>query len=157
VNNALAGIRGIYPFGSDKLLSLTWNSDGVNTTSFNLAMYSSKTGEKLHETTFPETAMTIFSAAATDDRAVLVSEKDNIIGIPIYSFTEFGTKNSYCIYSYSDEEGFTQSDVIEYTDIDDANIFTRGNIAGGYLNITGGGRIVQVTLPDRKVREVFQF
>jgi hypothetical protein len=120
-------------------------------------MYSIKTGEKLYETTYPETAMTIFSAVLQDDRAVLISEKDNLIGIPIYSFTEFGTKNSYCIYSYSDENGFTQSDVIEYTDIDDANIFTRGNIAGGYLNITGGDRIVQVTLDDRKVREVFEF
>jgi hypothetical protein len=157
VNTALAGVRGIHPYGSDKLLSLNWNAEGGNTTSFTLAMYSVKTGEKLYETTFPETAMTIFSTAETDNRAVLISEKDNLIGIPIYSFTEFGTKNSYCIYSYSDETGFTQSDVIEYTDIDDANIFTRGNIAGGYLNITGGGRIVQVTLQDRKVREVFQF
>jgi uncharacterized secreted protein with C-terminal beta-propeller domain len=157
VNTALAGVSGIHPYGSDKLLSLNWNAEGTNTTSFTLAMYNIKSGEKLYETTFPETAMTIFSAAETDDRAILISEEDNLIGIPIYSFTEFGTKNSYCIYSYSDETGFTQSDVIEYTDIDDANIFTRGNIAGGYLNITGGGRIVQVTLEDRKVREVFQF
>jgi uncharacterized secreted protein with C-terminal beta-propeller domain len=157
VNNAMAGIEGIYPFGDDKLLSLNWNTENGNATGFTLAMYSIKTGEKLYETTYPETAMTIFSAVLQDDRAVLISEKDNLIGIPIYSFTEFGTKNSYCIYSYSDENGFTQSDVIEYTDIDDANIFTRGNIAGGYLNITGGDRIVQVTLDDRKVREVFEF
>jgi hypothetical protein len=157
VNTALSGVKGIYNYGSDKLLSLTWNADGSNTTGFTLSMYSIKTGVKLFETTYPETAMTIFSAAKEDDRAVLISEKDNLIGIPIYSFTEFGTKNSYCIFSYDDENGFTKSDVIEYIDIDDANIFTRGNIAGGYLNISGGDRVVQVTLPDRKVKDVFLF
>jgi hypothetical protein len=156
VNTALAGVSGIYPYGSDKLLSLTWNESGSNINQFVLSMYNIKTGAKLFETTYPETEATIFSAASTDKRAVLISPQENIIGIPIYSFTEFGTKNSYCIYSFSETDGFTQDGVIEYTDIDDANIFTRGNIAGGYLNISGGGRIVQVTLGDSKVREVYQ-
>ncbi|MDR0991727.1 MAG: beta-propeller domain-containing protein [Ruminococcus sp.] len=156
VNTALAGVSGIYPYGSDKLLSLTWKESGSNITGFVLSMYNIKTGVKLFETAYPETEATIFSAASLDKRAVLISPKDNVIGIPIYSFTEFGTKNSYCIYSFSETDGFTLGGVIEYTDIDDANIFTRGNIAGGYLNISGGGRIIQVTLGDRKVREVYQ-
>ncbi|MGN0674535.1 MAG: beta-propeller domain-containing protein [Oscillospiraceae bacterium] len=120
-----------------------------------LTMYDSETGLAVNGTVIGDSSE-MFSAALTDRRAVLIDEKNNFIGIPVYSHNEFGTKNSYYVFGYGDD-GFVQKGVIEYVDVDDSMVFCRAEISGDTLYIIGNGRIVSARLSDLKVIGTFEY
>lgn len=122
-----------------------------------LIMYNAESGDVLDSAVFAENEKEIFSKALTDRRAVLVDSENGIIGIPIYSHTEFGTKNSYYVYSYDDSVGFISKGVIEYIDIDDSLAFERGEISGENLYVISSGRIISARLSDLKVIGVYEY
>lgn len=140
----------LFKYSEDKLLGIGTSPESGIT----LSMFGSESGLTMGSTTFAP-GMT-YSNALTDRRAVLIDSEAGIIGVPVYSHNEFGTKNQYYVYGF-DETGFVQKGVIEYTDIDDSMIFKRGKIIGENLYVISSGRIISARLSDLKIVETFEF
>lgn len=120
-----------------------------------LSMYSSESGLLLDSIDFEEGD--VFSRAFTDRRAVLIDETSGIIGVPVYSHNEFGTKNRYYVFSYDETAGFAQKGVIEYVDIDDSLVFERGEVIDGKLYVFSKGRVISARLSDLKVIGSYEY
>lgn len=140
----------LYEYTDEKLLGIGASEEGGVT----LSMFGAESGLTIGSIDFAQGDA--FSKALTDRRAVLVDSDAGIIGVPIYSHNEFGTKNQYYVFSFG-ETGFSQKGVIEYTDIDDSTLFERGKTVGENLYVIGGGRIISVRLSDLKIIETFEF
>lgn len=147
---AIDGAAFIYQYSDDKLLGIGKSAESGIT----ISMFDSENGLTLGSTSFAQGET--FSKAFDDRRAVLIDSAAGIIGIPVYSYTEFGTKNQYFVYSFS-ESGFAQKGVIEYTDIDDSMIFERGKIIGENLYVISSGRVISARLSDLKIIETYEF
>ncbi len=146
----------LYSYSDDKLLGVGKAQNGGLT----LKMYDSETGLALNEAIFGSTDDTdgeTFSRALTDRRAVLIDEASGIIGVPAYGRSEFGTKNSYYVFTYSEADGFTEKGVIEYIDADDSMVFKRGMVNGSTLYIISSGRIISARLDDLKIIDVYEY
>ena len=141
----------LYKYSEDKLLGIGASTEG----GISLSMFGSESGLTMGSTTIA--AGETFSKALTDRRAVLVDSEAGIIGVPVYSHNEFGTKNQYYVYGFDEGTGFVQKGVIEYTDIDDSMVFERGIIIGENLYVFGSGRIVSARLSDLKIIETYEF
>ncbi len=142
----------LYSYSEDMLLGVGKSQDG----GLALTMYSSETGLALNGTTVSGENGEIFSKAFTDRRAVLIDDKNGLIGVPAYSHNEFGTKNSYFVYGY-DANGFVQKGVIEYVDVDDGMIFKRGFVSGDKLYVISSGRIISARLSDLKIIDTYEY
>ncbi len=140
----------LFKYSEDKLLGIGTSPESGIT----LSMFGSESGLTMGSTTFAPGKT--YSNALTDRRAVLIDSEAGIIGVPVYSHNEFGTKNQYYVYGF-DETGFVQKGVIEYTDIDDSMIFKRGKIIGENLYVISSGRIISARLSDLKIVETFEF
>lgn len=141
----------LFSYSDDKLLGIGTSSEGGIT----LSMFGGESGLTMGSTTIA--AGETFSKALTDRRAVLVDSEAGIIGVPVYSHNEFGTKNQYYVYGFDEAAGFVQKGVIEYTDIDDSMVFQRGKIIGENLYVFGSGRVVSARLSDLKIIEAYEF
>ena len=151
---SLAGTSAyLFSYSDDKLLGLGENAEG---TALTLTMYSADNGSMLNAAVFADDLTDICSKALTDRRALLIDKEHSIIGVPVYSQTEFGTKNQYYVFEYTDD-GFVQKGVIEYSDIDDSGVFVRGVINGETLYLISNTRIVSVQLSDLKVIDSYEF
>lgn len=148
---AMDGAAYLFKYSDDKLLGIGASAESGIT----LSMFSSESGLTVGSTTIA--AGETFSKALTDRRSVLIDSEAGIIGIPVYSYNEFGTKNQYYVYGFDDTAGFVQKGVIEYTDIDDSMAFERGKIIGENLYVFGSGRIVSARLSDLKIIETYEF
>ena len=144
----------IYSYQDNLLLGVGKAEEGVGMT---LTMYDSESGLMVGSVTFADKEKEIFSKVLTDRRAVLVDSQSGIIGIPLYSHNEFGTKNSYYVYTYDDSVGFISKGVIEYVDIDDSLAFERGEVSGENLYVIGSGRIVSARASDLKIIGVYEY
>jgi len=122
-----------------------------------LTMYDADTGLTVNGTVFADGEGEVFSKALTDRRAVLIDEDKKLIGVPVYSHNEFGTKNSYYVFTYDENGAVTQKGVIDSLDIDDSSVFRRGSINGDVLFIVGGGRIISARLSDLKVIGTYEY
>lgn len=140
----------LYSYGEGLLLGVG-ETDGT----VGLSMYSKENGLLLNETAVSDGEA--YSAALSDRHSVLADEVTGTIGIPIYSYNEFGTQNSYYVYSYDEAAGFVRKGVIEYIDIDDSMIFKRGEIIGDTLYVIGEGRIISARLSDIKVIGSYEY
>ena len=144
----------LYSYSQENLLGLGKSADS---SSYVLSMYSADKGLMYNTITFAEGLADVNSKAFSDRRALLVDNKNSLIGVPVYGHNEFGTINQYYVFTYDDESGFIQKGVIEYNDIDDSNIFERAVVNGDILYVIGGSRIVSVQLSDLKVIDTFEF
>lgn len=122
-----------------------------------LTMYDADTGLTVNGTVFADGEGEVFSKALTDRRAVLIDEDKKLIGVPVYSHNEFGTKNSYYVFKYDENGAVTQKGVIDSLDVDDSSVFRRGSINGDALFIVGGGRIISARLSDLKVIGTYEY
>ncbi len=138
-------------FSSDKLIGINKEETGLS-----VAMYSSENGLMYDTTAFAEDCADADSAAFTDTRAVLADTERSVIGIPVYSHNEFGTRNQYFVFEYKDDS-FILKGSVEYNDIDDSGIFKRAVIEGDILYIISDTRIVSVQLDDMKVIGALEF
>ncbi len=143
----------LYSYSDDKLMGVGESENGGMT----LTMYDSESGIALGNISFAENDGEIFSKVFSDRRAALVDPESGIIGIPVYSHTEFGTKNSYYVFSYSEENGFSSKGMIEYLDIDDSFCFDRGELYGGNIYIISKGRIISARISDLNVIGVYEY
>lgn len=134
-------------FSEDRLLGFGKSADG---SALALTMYNAENGLAASSVTFAEGLKDVDSKAVADRRGILIDKGKSLIGVPVYSHNEFGTKNQYYLFTYG-EEGFKEMGVIEYMDIDDSMIFERAAIEGDTLYIIGGRRIISVQLSDLKV------
>ena len=140
---------------SDTMLMGVGKSDDNGIT---LTMYSSENGLALNGAVFGnENGETAFSPSFSDRRAVLVDRESGIIGVPVYSHNEFGTKNSYYVFEYDEAAGFVQKGVIEYMDVDDSSVIRRASVSGDVLYIVGNGRIISARLSDMKVIGSYEY
>ena len=140
----------LYSYGDGLTLGIG-ETDGR----ISLSMYSKENGLMLNETSISDG--NVYSRAFSDRRAVLVDEASGVIGIPVYSYNEFGTQNSYYVYSYDETAGFVQKGIIEYIDIDDNMLFKRGEIIGNTLYVISEGRIISARLSDIKVIGSYEY
>lgn len=141
----------LYKYSDDKLLSIGTSAESGIT----LSMFGSESSLTVGSITFAPGET--FSKALTDRRAILIDSEAGVIGVPVYSYNEFGTKNQYYVYGFDDETGFFQKGVIEYTDIDDSMIFERGEIIGDNLYVISSGRVISARLSDLKIIETYEF
>lgn len=148
---AMDGAVYLCKYSDDKLLGIGRSAEGGLTVS----MFDSESGLTVGSTDFA--AGETFSKALDDRRAVLIDSRAGVIGVPVYSYNEFGTKNQYYVYGFDDEAGFVQKGVIEYTDIDDSMIFERGQVFGENLYVISSGRIISARLSDLKIIETYEF
>ncbi|MDR0974843.1 MAG: beta-propeller domain-containing protein [Ruminococcus sp.] len=145
----------IYAFG-DKLISFGRSDEG----GYLLSLYSTN-GILLNSYSFASDEGNVYSSAEADMRAVYIDD-DGYVGIPVHSFDEFGTNNSYYIFKISDET-INLETILNYSDIDDANIFERAirvkdtNADGDKIAVLGGSRIVWVRMSDWKVLSAKDF
>ncbi|MBD5141706.1 MAG: hypothetical protein HDT25_09890 [Ruminococcus sp.] len=148
---AMDSVVYLHKYSDDMLLGIgTSEESGIT-----LSMFGSESGLTLGSTTFAPGET--FSKALTDRRAVLIDSEAGVIGVPVYSYNEFGTKNQYYVYGFDEGTGFFQKGVIEYTDIDDSMIFERGKIIGDNLYVISGGRVISARLSDLKIIETFEY
>lgn len=147
MQSPMDGAAYLYSFGSGRLAGVGRSASG----GISLTMYSG--GVLLDSVTIPET----FSKALSDRRAALTDPASGIIGIPVYSYSEFGTNNRYYVFSYDETAGFVQKGVIEYVDIDDSLAFERGCIMEDKLYVFGGGRVISARLSDLKVIGSYEY
>lgn len=122
-----------------------------------LTMYDADTGLTVNGTVFAGGEGEVFSKAITDRRAVLVDEDKKLIGVPVYSHNEFGTKNSYYVFTYDENGTVTQKGVIDSLDVDDSMAFRRGFVRGDTLYILSRGRIISARLSDLKVIGTYEY
>lgn len=143
----------LYGCSDDMLLGVGKSQDGGLT----LTMYSSETGLALNGTVFGGENGEVFSNALTDRRSVLVDKDNRLVGVPAYSHNEFGTKNSYYVFTYDENGSFTQKGVIEYLDVDDSMAFRRGFVSGDTLYVISSGRIISARLSDLKIIGTYEY
>ena len=74
-----------------------------------------------------------------------------MVGVPVYSYSEFGVNNLYYVFSYDDEAGFTLKGKIEYVELDDSAVFERAAVNEDMLYIFSEKKVVSVRLSDFKV------
>ncbi len=143
----------LYSYSDKLLLSLGRAGSGGAV----LTMYDAQSGAETGSISFAEEETEIFSKAFDDRRAALVDPENGMIGVPVYSHTEFGTKNNYYVFGYDESTGFSRKGVIEYTDIDDSSVFERGQISGDRLYVISKGRIIAARSSDLKVIGVYEY
>lgn len=136
----------LYGYSDDKLCGIDKKADGNGLT---LTMYDADNGLMLHSIDFADDIGEAFSKALTDRRAVLID--DGMVGIPVYSYSEFGVNNLYYVFTYDDEVGFALKGRIEYVDLDDSAVFERAAVSGDMLYIFSEKKVVSVRLGDFKV------
>ncbi|MCH5194816.1 MAG: beta-propeller domain-containing protein [Oscillospiraceae bacterium] len=141
-------------YSYDDMLLALGDNEGRGMT---LTMYSRADHLILGSVTFADDAGETFSRAFNDRRAVLADADQGIIGVPVYSHSEFGTRNQYFVYCFDREAGFVRKGVIEYTDIDDSLIFERGEIIDDTLYVISKGRIISARLSDLKVIGSYEY
>jgi uncharacterized secreted protein with C-terminal beta-propeller domain len=140
----------VVKFSDNELLKYSVQTDeNNNTVGLSIAMIDASSGAVITEKSVSEGKI-IFTEIVSDPGAFFLDAERGIVGIPMYSFNEFGTQNRYYIYTY-DSNGFTEAAVIEYTDIDDVNTFKRALILDDKFYISGGLRLVCVRIEDWKV------
>lgn len=153
VQSLLGSSAYLYSYSEDMLLGVGKSEDGGLT----LTMYESETGLAVNGIIFGNDGTEKSSAAFTDRRAVLIDEKNGIIGVPAYCHNEFGTQNFYYVFAYDKTAGFVQKGVIEYVDVDDSMIFLRGSVSGDTLYIMSMGRVISARLSDMKIINYFEY
>lgn len=136
----------LYGYSDNKLIGIDKKSDGNGLT---LTMYDSDSGLMLHSTDFADDIGEVHSKALTDRRAVLIDS--GLIGIPAYSYSEFGVNNLYYVFAYDDNAGFALKGKIEYAQLDDSGVFERASVNGNMLYVFSEKQIVSVQLDDFKV------
>ncbi len=141
----------LYNYSENRLLGI----GKAEPSGISLTMYDTETGITVGSIIFAEDESEIFSKIFTDRRAALIDSDNGIIGIPIYTHTEFGTKNCYYVFEFADDVGFISKGKIEYTDIDDSFAFERGSVSGDVLYITSPGRIIAAQKDDLKIIGVY--
>lgn len=94
------------------------------------------------------------SDALYSRKFILIDAERNVIGIPVYSNSEFGLKNQYLLYSFSEETGFALLNTIEYNDISDKYKFNRAAFAGDTFYIASNGRMVSARADSYKVIDI---
>lgn len=109
-------------------------------------MFDSESGLMLHSIDLADDIGECFSKAITDRRAMFADS--GIIGIPVYSYSEFGVNNLYYVFNYDDEAGFTLKGKLEYAELDDSGIFERAALNGDMLYVFGEKQVVSVRLED---------
>ena len=112
-------------------------------------MYDADNGLMLNSLDFAEDIGEVNSKALTDRRAVLIDS--GMVGVPVYSYSEFGVNNLYYVFSYDDEAGFTLKGKIEYVELDDSAVFERAAVNEDMLYIFSEKKVVSVRLGDFKV------
>ncbi len=153
VQSLLGSSAYLYSYSEDKLLGVGKSEDNGLT----LTMYSAENGLAINGIVFGNNGTEINSAALTDRRAVLIDSESGVIGVPTYSYNEFGTQNSYHVFVYDETAGFVQKGVIEYVDVDDSMIFLRGSISGDTLYIMSVGRVISARLSDMKIIDYYEY
>lgn len=133
----------LYSYSEDKLIGLERKADGNGLT---LTMFDSESGLMLHSINLADDIGECFSKAITDRRAMFADS--GIIGIPVYSYSEFGVNNLYYVFNYDDEAGFTLKGKLEYAELDDSGIFERAALNGDMLYVFGEKQVVSVRLED---------
>lgn len=136
----------LYGYSENKLCGIDKKAEGSGLT---LTMYDADSGLMLHSVDFAEDIGEAFSKALTDRRAVLID--NGMIGIPVYSYSEFGVNNLYYAFAYDDEAGFALKGKIEYVDLDDSAVFERAAVSGDMLYVFSEKKVVSVRLSDFKV------
>ncbi|MBQ3161325.1 MAG: beta-propeller domain-containing protein [Oscillospiraceae bacterium] len=153
VQSLLGSSAYLYSYSEDMLMGIGKSDDG----GFTLTMYDAETGLALNGVIFGNDGTERNSAAFTDRRAVMVDRESGIIGVPAYSYNEFGTQNSYYVFVYDETAGFVQKGVIEYVDVDDSMIFLRGSVSGDTLYIMSMGRVISARLSDMKIIDYYEY
>ena len=136
----------LYGYSDTKLCGIDKKADGNGLT---LTMYDADNGLMLNSIDFAEDIGEVNSKALTDRRAVLIDS--GMIGVPVYSYSEFGVNNLYYVFSYDDESGFTLKGKIEYVELDDSAVFERAAVNEDMLYIFSEKKVVSVRLGDFKV------
>lgn len=154
IQTAAVNSASLCSYSDDTLLEVGKTQDNSSLT---LTMYSSENGLAVSSVSFGKSKSEIFSEALSDSRAVLIDKENGLIGVPAYCHNEFGIKNSYYVFSYSPQEGFSQKGVIEYVDPDDSMVFRQGEIIGDTLYVIGGGRIISARLSDLKIIGTYEY
>ncbi len=153
VQSLLGSSAYLYSYSENMLMGIGKSDDG----GFTLTMYDAETGLALNGVIFGNDGTERHSAAFTDRRAVMVDRESGIIGVPAYSYNEFGTQNSYYVFVYDETAGFVQKGVIEYVDVDDSMIFLRGSVNGDTLYIMSMGRVISARLSDMKIIDYYEY
>ena len=135
----------LYGYSDTKLCGIDKKADGNGLT---LTMYDADNGLMLHSIDFAEDIGEVNSKALTDRRAVLIDS--GMVGVPVYSYSEFGVNNLYYVFSYDDEAGFTLKGKIEYVELDDSAVFERAAVNEDMLYIFSEKKVVSVRLGDFK-------
>lgn len=133
----------LYSYSEDKLIGLERKADGNGLA---LTMFDSESGLMLHSIDLADDIGECFSKAITDRRAVFADS--GIIGIPVYSYSEFGVNNLYYVFTYDEEAGFSQKGKLEYAELDDSGIFERAALNGDMLYVFGEKQVVSIRLED---------
>lgn len=136
----------LYGYSDTKLCGIDKKTDGNGLT---LTMYDADNGLMLNSIDFAEDIGEVNSKALTDRRAVLIDS--GMVGVPVYSYSEFGVNNLYYVFSYDDESGFTLKGKIEYVELDDSAVFERAAVNEDMLYIFSEKKVVSVRLGDFKV------
>ena len=136
----------LYGYSDTKLCGIDKKADGNGLT---LTMYDADNGLMLNSIDFAEDIGEVNSKALTDRRAVLIDS--GMVGVPVYSYSEFGVNNLYYVFSYDDESGFTLKGKIEYVELDDSAVFERAAVNEDMLYIFSEKKVVSVRLGDFKV------
>lgn len=136
----------LYGYSDTKLCGIDKKADGNGLT---LTMYGADNGLMLNSIDFAEDIGEVNSKALTDRRAVLIDS--GMVGVPVYSYSEFGVNNLYYVFSYDDEAGFTLKGKIEYVELDDSAVFERAAVNEDMLYIFSEKKVVSVRLGDFKV------
>lgn len=136
----------LYGYSDTKLCGIDKKADGNGLT---LTMYDADNGLMLNSIDFAEDIGEVNSKALTDRRAVLIDS--GMVGVPVYSYSEFGVNNLYYVFSYDDEAGFTLKGKIEYVELDDSAVFERATVNEDMLYIFSEKKVVSVRLGDFKV------
>ncbi len=136
----------LYGYSDTKLCGIDKKADGNGLT---LTMYDADNGLMLNSIDFAEDIGEVNSKALTDRRAVLIDS--GMVGVPVYSYSEFGVNNLYYVFSYDDEAGFTLKGKIEYVELDDNAVFERAAVNEDMLYIFSEKKVVSVRLGDFKV------
>ncbi|MDE6593499.1 MAG: beta-propeller domain-containing protein [Oscillospiraceae bacterium] len=148
----------VNPFGSG-IVGVTAIGSGEGSrfySALKLEMYDTDSGESISEITFAEVT-DVTSPALEDKNAMLIDEREHIIGVPVSGLTEFGVVNRYYVFTYAPETGFVEKGCIEYNDIEESFKFERAMVDGENLIIIGSGRMVSVRLSDMTVIDTVDF
>lgn len=119
-----------------------------------LSMFDITGSTELHSTSINGKISGIFSDEVLNRKALYIDSATNTIGVPTVSTGEYGTKNLYYLFTYDTEKGFIQKGTLEYTDIDAAFKFNRGEAIGDVFYALSNGRIVSAQSSDLKVIDI---